>query len=380
MKILFVIDSFHMGGAEKSLVTLLGLLPVKDMDIEVMRMAEGGELQPLVPKEVRLTRLPLHKPGILGRLRFNAARAAMHYWRRFVGTHSHPNDFFWRFMRHSVPPLDREYDIAIAYQQGVPTAYVATRVKARRKIAWVNADVASAGYNPATNLRYYREMDNIVTVSDTLRTLFLNEHPSLDEKRVTVINDIIDPKAIRTLSLASEPYAAKPDGTLRLLTVARMERIKGLDIAIEAARLLRDSGVRFHWHFLGDGREHSNLRDLISRYRLEKHVTLHGTVTNPYPWMRGCDIYIQPSRHEGYGIAIVEAMTLGRPVISTDFPVAHDRIDGTDGVIVPTTPQGIADAVTALLDPTSRESITKVLNSRPERIDTGLSKVLALLS
>lgn len=380
MRILFVIDSFRMGGAEKSLATLLGLLPVKEMEIEVMRMAEGGELQPLLSREVKLSRVPLHSRGILGRLRFNASRAAMHLWRRFIGTKSHPNDFFWRFMRHSVPPLEQEYDIAVAYQQGVPTAYVATRIKARRKIAWVNADVGSAGYDAATNLRYYREMDHIVTVSDTLRTLFLNQHPSLDEKRVTVINDIIDPKSIRALSLAYDPYPAGRDGSLRLLTVARMERIKGLDIAIEAARLLRDAGVRFHWHILGDGREHANLRTLVTRYSLDGCVTLHGTVTNPYPWMRGCDIYIQPSRHEGYGIAIVEAMTLCRPVITTDFPVAHDRIDGTDGVIAPTSPEGIADAVTALQDPAAREAITRTLESRPERVDTGLSKVLALIS
>ncbi len=384
MKLLFVIDSFRMGGAEKSLVTLLNLLPAADgMDIEVMRMAPGGELEPLLPKGITLTQIQLHSPGPIGRARLLAARTGLYLSRRLSSARVHPNDRFWRFMRHSVPQHKGRYDIAIAYQQGFPTAYVATRVNARRKIAWVNADVAGAGYDAQFNMPFYRAMDTIVTVSDTLRTLFSTRYPSL-ASRVTAIRDIVDPEAVRRLASLPSPY---PDDDvpatgrpLRLLTVARMEHIKGLDLAIEAARLLRDAGMRFHWHFIGNGREHANLRALIDRHGLQSHITLHGTIANPYPWMRGCDIYIQPSRHEGYGIAIVEAMTLSRPVIATDFPVAHDHIDGSNGLIAPLSPQGIADAVTLLSDPARRDAITSRLDNNSRLNLTSLKKINDILT
>ena len=205
MKLLFVIDSFRMGGAEKSLVTLLNLLPAADgMDIEVMRMAPGGELEPLLPKGITLSQIQLHSPGPIGRARLLAARTGLYLSRRLSSARVHPNDRFWRFMRHSVPQHKGRYDIAIAYQQGFPTAYVATRVNARRKIAWVNADVAGAGYDAQFNMPFYRAMDTIVTVSDTLRTLFSTRYPSL-ASRVTAIRDIVDPEAVRRLAALPSP-------------------------------------------------------------------------------------------------------------------------------------------------------------------------------
>ena len=219
-----------MGGAEKSLVTLLNLLPVSDMDIEVMRMSPAGRLEPLLPAGIRLARISLRRAGLIGRARFMAARAAMYLSRRFSSTPTHPNDRFWRFMRHSVPPLERQYDAAVAYQQGFPTAFVATRVNARRKIAWVNADVSAAGYDAQFNLPFYRAMTHIVTVSDTLRTLFCSRYPSL-ASRVTAIPDIIDARAIRRLAEETpSPYHDRDDDPLRplrLLTVARMEHVRG---------------------------------------------------------------------------------------------------------------------------------------------------------
>lgn len=372
-----------MGGAEKSLVTLLNLLPVADMDIEVMRMSPAGRLEPLLPAGIRLSRISLHRPGLIGRARFMAARAAMYLSRRFSTTPTHPNDRFWRFMRHSVPPLERQYDIAVAYQQGFPTAFVATRVNARRKIAWVNADVAAAGYDAQFNRPFYRAMTHIVTVSDTLRTLFCSRYPSL-ASRVTAIPDIVDARAIRRLAeVTPSPYPDRDDDParpLRLLTVARMEHVKGLDLAVEAARLLHDSGLDFHWHFIGDGNERAAIASLVSRHSLCDRITLHGTVTNPYPWMRGCDIYIQPSRHEGYGIAIAEAMTLCRPVIATDFAVAHDHIDGSNGLIAPISPRGIADAITMLAEPRRRRQITDRLINTYHNDLTSLQKVTAILT
>ena len=375
-----------MGGAEKSLVTLLNLLPVADMDIEVMRMSPGRILEPLLPAGIRLTQINLRHPGPAGYVRFMAARAAHYLSRRLSDAKVHPNDRFWRFMRHSVPPLQREYDIAIAYQQGFPTAFVATRVKARRKIAWVNADVAGAGYDAQFNLPFYSVMTHIVTVSDTLRELFASRYPSL-ASRVTAIRDIVDPRAISRLSEATpSPYRDDdndPDRPLRLLTVARLEHVKGLDLAVEAAGLLRDAGLNFHWHFIGDGNRRAAIASLVSRHELNDRITLHGTIANPYPWMRGCDIYIQPSRHEGYGIAIAEAMTLCRPVIATDFAVAHDHIDGTNGLIAPISPRGIADAITTLATPQQRQKITdRLISSQHNNHNdlTSLEKIRAILT
>lgn len=378
--ILFVIDSLRLGGAERSLCTLLNLLPAEKFDIEVALTARGGELERLIPGHVRLATLTTVRKGLFGRLLHNFSRLRL-FLTRLITPGRHPNESFWWSFSSSIPPMREKYDIAVAYQQGFSTYYVATKVNATRKIAWINADISSVGYSEKFNLPYYRLFSKIVTVSDRLRDIVSTIYPSLAHN-LLVINDILDPKLLLSLSESGNPFAETPRGTLRILTVGRLFKVKGIDMAVDAAAILRERGLDFHWTIIGDGPMRTELIKSIRNRSLESFITLEGAKANPYPYFRHCDIYVQPSRSEGYGIAICEAKIFDRPVIATDFPVAHDRIDnGSDGLICPMSPQGIADAVISLSDPKTRGDIRMKLTSVHDLTSqTELPKLLSLLT
>ena len=89
---------------------------------------------------------------------------------------------------------------------------------------------------------------------------------------------------------------------------------------------------------------------MISRLDLTDRVILTGSKTNPYCFMKAADIYVQTSRNEGYCLTIAEARILGRPVVSTNFPMVYDQIrDGWNGLIADMTPEDVADKIMMLI-------------------------------
>lgn len=100
---------------------------------------------------------------------------------------------------------------------------------------------------------------------------------------------------------------------------------------------------------IGDGKEKENLKKLIHKYGVEDEFLLMGRKDNPYSYMKQCDLYVQPSRHEGYVITLVEARTLCLPIITSDIPSAHEQIiDGINGYIVPLDAKSFADKIEEL--------------------------------
>lgn len=382
-KILFVIDSFNIGGAERSLCTLLGLLPAEKFDISVMLTSGGGPLEKYLPPDVRLSEIPLCADDLKSRLRFrfhHLRHALISRMARQRNLRSNPVELYWTEMGCLAPAPAESYDVAIAYHQGFPTYFVAEKVKAARKIAWINADIVRDNYSEAFNLRFYHLYNKVVTASARLRDLLLDAWHFRPEQLLP-IRDIVSSALLRRLAGGDDSAPGQHSGPLRLLTVGRLAPVKGYDLLIATAALLRDRGFSFRWDIIGDGPMREEIRRLISRHSMEEHVTLLGPIDNPYPWMRSCDIYIQPSRSEGYGIAVCEAKAFCRPVIVTDFKVAPELIDhGRDGLIASMTAESLADAVTRLASPQLREKISsRIAASDSDDTSESLRLVLELL-
>lgn len=356
MKLLIMIDSLTCGGAEKSLVSLLPYLCSRGYDITLMLRARGGLFEPLVPTAVRTTDFPASQPAWWRRALFSACL-------RLPATrHIHSAELHWQCIGHTLPPLDENYDVAIAYQQGFPTFFIADKVKAHRKICWANVDLAGAGYSATFCRPFYDKYHTIVAVSPSLATKLAADTFTSPGARVKVCRDILNPTLIR--SMAAECHPFPKDGRIHLTTVGRLTHQKGYDLAIRAAAILRDRAMDFSWHIVGDGPLRQQLEAHISSLGLDGHVVLEGVHANPYPYMAGCDIYVQTSRFEGFGLTIGEAKILGRPIVSTDFTVVTDQItDGHNGLICPMEPGAIADSIMRLTtDLTLRRHITSSLS------------------
>lgn len=350
-QILFVIDSLTCGGAEKSLVTLLPLLDYDKMDIDLLIVRRGGIFEQYLPQRVRIITLPSIN-GIRTLLQ-SVCRLRFSLWLRccrLFGLQRHNAEGYWRAMKPVTKPLRKHYDVAVAYQQGFPTYYVAAKVKAYKKYAWVNIDLDKAGYTPSFNRPFYDCFDGIAAVSEVLHKRLANTL-YVDKTILCTVYDILHSDIIGHMALEKGFTDELPSGTLRIVTAGRMSAQKNYTLAVQSANRLKDIGLPFRWYFVGDGEARGAVEQLIADFGLEKHVLLLGMQPNPYPYIAGCDIYVQTSSFEGYCLTLREARLLNKAVVSTNFSVVYDQIrDGENGLIAEMTAESVTEKIMLLAE------------------------------
>lgn len=254
----------------------------------------------------------------------------------------------WKYALPFLPRADREYDVAISYLW--PHYFVADKVKASKKIAWIHTDYSTITTNRELDLKMWQQFDRIVAVSEACKASFLQQYDSLSEK-VIVMENIISPESIRTM--AKDEAAAQMmlgDSRFKLLTVGRLSHAKGIDNAVRAFKLLVDKGYDdLVWYVVGYGGDEALIRQLIADYRLDDRFILLGKQTNPYPFMKACDLYVQPSRYEGKAVTVTEAKILGKPVMITNYSTAASQVmHKFDGYIAQLSVEGIASGIEKL--------------------------------
>src|SRR5699024_3747669 len=92
----------------------------------------------------------------------------------------------------------------------------------------------------------------------------------------------------------------------RFCSVGRFTHQKNFDQVPVIARLLADKGVKFEWYLIGFGDDEDLIRSKIRGANMEEFVIILGRKKNPYPYMKACDIYVQPSRYEGKAVTVRE--------------------------------------------------------------------------
>ena len=344
-----MIDSLVCGGAEKSLVSLLPLIDYNRYDVDLLMFTRGGVFEKYIPKEVNVIRHDFWGSGLFDKLNRFVNQL---YFSAQLRLHSdrHSAENMWCSMNSVIKSMSLQYDIAIAYQQGFPTFFIATKVQAQKKLAWINADVYEAGYNMNYCRQFYEEMDHIVPVSEALAQKLTRCSPWIKNK-LTCIYDIVNEDLIRKLAEEQITDMDCEDDAIIIVTVGRLAAAKNHLLAVEAARLLRDRGVRFKWYFVGDGGTRDAVEKRIAEYDLKEHVFLLGLKENPYPYMARADIYVQTSSFEGFGLTIAEAKILHKPIVSTNFDVVYDQIDdGKNGLIAEMTPESVAESIEKLIN------------------------------
>jgi glycosyltransferase involved in cell wall biosynthesis len=254
----------------------------------------------------------------------------------------------WKYTLPLLPALEQRYDVAISYLW--PHYFVAEKVQAERKIAWIHTDYSTVETLHSLDLAMWNKFDAIIAVSEACRTSFLQKYESLAAK-VFVIENILSP--IHISNQARESIHDNPlltDQRFKLLTVARLSHAKGIDQAVQAMKLLRDRGCdQLVWYVVGYGGDEAELRRLIEANGLERQFVLLGKQTNPYPYMLACDLYVQPSRYEGKAVTVTEAKALGKPVLITNYSTAASQVThGLDGYIAELSAAGIADGIEKL--------------------------------
>lgn len=358
-KILFVIESLGAAGAEKSLVTFLSVLDKTKYEIDLQLFSYGGEFERYLPSEVNLLS-PLeytqfaNKSIIKQFIAFDIKKlfARWHFSfsiRKKNLFHKDRARLFWRDVSSCIPETSQRYDIAVAYAQDLPTLYVVDKVHADNKFAWVNVRYTPEGVNYDYYKHYYSQINHIIAVSQSAYEEFAEVYPCYKDKMI-VIKDMLDADLINKLSIEKQEIEYD-EGIPALLTVARLNKPqKGYDICLEACRTLKDRNIKFKWYAIGCGDYLAEMELFIAKHHIEDYFVFLGTTPNPYPYIKNCTLYVQTSRHEGFGLSIAEARILNRPVVTTEFDaVWNQMVQGENGLVVSQDPVAVADAIEKLL-------------------------------
>lgn len=353
----------HPGGAEKALIGMLGAIDYSKYQVDLFLNRHEGELLADIPGEVNL--LPENprfsslaepikvtiKRGqfdiVLGRLLAKGlTRLKTGKNRTDAGI---SGDYSHRFTRIFMPKIQRniEYDLAISFM--APHYFIAQKVNAKTKIAWIHTDYSQISINRISQKKMWSQFDHIIAVSKGVADTFDQVFPELADK-VVVVENILPVEQIRKQALQKVDDFPL-DGTIRLLSVGRFSYPKNFDNVPFICRQLLDKGLPIKWYIIGYGSEEKKIRDSIKEAHVDNEVIILGKKRNPYPYIRQCDLYVQPSRYEGKAITVREAQTLMKPVVITNYPTAVSQVrNGLDGIIVPLDTNNCADGIAAVLN------------------------------
>ena len=363
MKHLFIcIHYLEIGGAETSLIGLLGAIDYSQYDVDLFVYSHRGELMKMIPPQVHLLpEIPLYaqiersmkdvlKDGYLGMV-MARLRAKLQFARYRKRKNPADGSAIFSYVSKNVTPLlppinpEKEYDLAISFL--APHDIVLNKVRARKKACWVHTDYSWIDVDEDLELPVWNGYDYIVAVSNAVSDAFVARFPALKGKMVTIEN-ILSPSFVKSQAdaFAVEDEMPEEQGIIRLLSVGRFTAAKNYDNVPDICRRIISAGIPAKWYIIGFGGAEAFIKKRIIDAGMEKNVILLGKRPNPYPYFKACDIYVQPSRYEGNAVTVREAQMLGKPIVITDFPTAHDQVvDGDDGIIVPLDNAGCAEGI-----------------------------------
>ncbi|MDD2980786.1 MAG: glycosyltransferase [Hespellia sp.] len=339
-EILILTRAFENGGLEVALVELLKNIDLNKYHVTVHCIEKRGNLSKEIPSAIRIEEIV-----------FNPEK-----YRIFVNHRKMPNDSvkmilnkiykkscewlckvddqhnkYYELVLQHTEKCKKKYDVVLDfYGYGhFLSAYGSRFVQAQKKAMWLHDEKMEW---IKLTIPYLQDYDKFYCVSETVQKNFVQRFPEL-EKKTELLYNYVDIDQIRRL--ASEPikdiyYTAN----YKILTIGRLAEQKGYDYAVEAARILKQNGMEFVWYAIGEGLERKSLESKIREYGLEDYFVLLGRRENPYPYLKACDLYVQPSLHEGYGIAVLEARVLCKPIVISNTPCLLEQIeDGVNGLV-----------------------------------------------
>lgn len=379
-KIFIAAHYLEIGGAEISLIGLLQSIDYNRYNVDLFLYRHTGELIALIPKEVNLLpeipaytqfECPLKRTLFSSFWRIGLARLKTKWqYHQFSKNHECPDgNAYFQFLAENVTPLLPsldylgEYDLAINFI-GVMNI-IRDKIKAKKKITWIHTDYSNISVFPEMELPVWDSFDQIVSISEASANTFIQVFPTLKDK-ITVIENILSPTFVRSRTeIVNVDDMSTKEGEIRLLSVGRFCTAKNYDNLPFILKCIRDKGIDAKWYIIGYGSDENLIRQKIAEAGMQEHVIILGKKENPYPYIKACDIYVQPSRYEGKSVTVREAQMLYKPVVVTNYPTASSQIqNGVDGVIVPLDNEGCAKGLAEfILDKQKQEHIIDYLKA-----------------
>ncbi len=382
-RLLFIMPSLLCGGAEKSLVTLLGLLDYERIEADLLLFRREGLFLSDVPPQVNIISSGEYEDFDSSFFSYakkhKSLKKIINRFRYALALKKRASEKIWQSLKKSLPVSDKKYDAAIAYLQGNPVYYCVDCVKADKKIAYIHSDYTALNTDKNFDKKYFEKLSLLLGVSDECCAVLKEIFPEFQSK-IRTLENIVSPAVIKRLG-EEKQEEIKTNGEKFILTVARLSKPKGCDLAVEAAEILNAENFDFKWLWVGEGEERAQLEAKIREKNLADKFILLGEKKNPCPYYRACDIYVQPSRFEGKSIAVEEAKCFFKPIVATRFSTVGAQLEnGKTALLCEINPESLAEKISALsADENLQKSLSENLKRTPLGNEAEIRKFYQLL-
>ncbi len=241
------------------------------------------------------------------------------------------------------------FDCVISTEEMFCTYFLADKVKANKKIAFIHPDYKMALFDRAVDKRFFKKIDFLFAVSDSGKNSLESSFPNFQGTIIGMRN------ALNTNDILKKSIEYKCEfnhDILNIITVCRLDnKSKALDRMLNIVLSLATGGYKFVWRVIGTGDYKETMEKFILEHDLSKYLILLDYIENPIPYVKASDLFVLQSYYEGYPMVVVESMIVQTPVLITNYPSAQEQVkNGKTGFIVNNDFNAILDKIKYILD------------------------------
>ncbi|MDR1584012.1 MAG: glycosyltransferase [Prevotellaceae bacterium] len=367
-RIIIISQCMRIGGAERSLITLLNSINYTLYDVDLFLFIHDGEFMPLIPKQVNLLPeirkytsllIPVKSNirygffDVLAGKTYAFIKAKLFCKRHRIGAQNMVYfNYQQRYTVFALPIINPEtiYDLAISFL--TPHYVIPRKVRCRKSIAWIHTDYSFFDFDKKAETNMWNRYDYIASISEAVTMSFTRTFPSLVNKIILIENMLSSDFIRRQADIEKvDREIPKEKGGTAICSIGRFSNAKNFDNIPFICKKLFEMGCRVKWYLIGYGGEESLIRSKIEESCMQEYVIILGKKENPYPYIKACDIYVQPSRYEGKAVTVREAQILCKPVVITNYATSGSQLEnGVDGIIVPMGNEGCAKGIKTLIE------------------------------
>jgi len=326
------------GGAENALIKLLNAFDYEKYKVTLLLVCYRGYYVSKIPKSVEVKYL----------FKNHKLVSILEYLQKKRGWSLLLN---WAFKRK----INENYDTAISFIDSNFTDLLFLLSPTTKKITWVHSSyLTNKNYNRFhQHKKYlnkikesrYKKLDTIVFVSNDAKIEFIEVMGKFDNMHI--LYNLFDEVDLIQKSQITLP----PKQVITFIAVGKLAPVKGYDLLIDAAKILKDEGFNFRLEILGKGHQESELKAKVQKYELKNEIQFLGYLENPYTYINRADVFVMTSVSEGLPSALIEAMIIGKPVLITDTSGCREVIEyGKYGMMSDRTPEAFAEKMKLFID------------------------------
>lgn len=324
-KILFLIHTLQVGGAEKVLVNLVNKIDKEKFDITVMTVINTGAFRKELDKDI--TYKTIFDIKLLNKKQNKKSKE------KSGNLLDNPNlikkvavklyQFFWRNIdckKIYKKYITEDYDVEVSFLEGISAKIIANSTNTKsKKISWIHVDLLNETKtdkffkNIEVEKKTYQKFNQIVAVSEHVKEQFIKKF-DINKEKILILYNPIDSEYI--IKKALEPIDDVKKEKFIICTVGRLSKQKGYDRLLEIVKRLNEEKLEYELWIIGVGAEEENLKEYIIKNNLN-NVKLLGYKSNPYKYIKTSDLFVCSSRAEGFSTVVSEAIVLEKPIIAT---------------------------------------------------------------